>query len=48
VTLPKGADVAAAQRAIDKAADRCLVSSSLDTPVRVEATIRESPASVAA
>ena len=48
VTVPKGADVAAAQRAIDKAAARCLVSSSLDTPVRVEATIRESAASVAA
>lgn len=48
VTLPKGADVAAAQRAIEKAVTRCLVSSSLDTPVRVEPTIRESAASVAA
>lgn len=41
VTTPGGADAAAVQRAIDKAASRCLVSSSLDTAVRVEATIRE-------
>jgi organic hydroperoxide reductase OsmC/OhrA len=48
VTIPNGADAAAAQRAIDKAAERCLVSSSLETPVHVQATIRESSASVAA
>jgi peroxiredoxin-like protein len=42
VTTPSGADAAAVQRAIDKAASRCLVSSSLDTPVQVQPTIRES------
>jgi peroxiredoxin-like protein len=42
VSTPSGADAAAVQRAIDKAASRCLVSSSLDTPVRVQPTIRES------
>ena len=40
VTVAAGADAAAMQRAVDKAAARCLVSSSLATPVRVEATIR--------
>ncbi|HVG72352.1 MAG TPA: OsmC family protein [Vicinamibacterales bacterium] len=44
VTTPSGVDAAAVQRAIDKAASRCLVSSSLTTPVRVEATIRGSAA----
>ena len=44
VTVPAGADAAAVQRVIDKAAARCLVSSSLNTPVRVEATVRESAA----
>jgi peroxiredoxin-like protein len=49
VTTPAGADAAAVQRAIEKAASRCLVSSSLVTPVRVEPTIRDSAApSVAA
>lgn len=42
LTAAAGADVAAVQRAIDKAAARCLVSSSLATSVRVEATIRVS------
>ena len=40
VTAAAGADPAAVKRAVDKAAARCLVSSSLTTPVRVEATIR--------
>lgn len=40
VTTTAGADVAAVQRAIDKTAAHCLVSSSLTAPVRVEATIR--------
>ena len=40
VTTASGADAAAVQRAVDKTAARCLVSSSLATPVRVEATIR--------
>ena len=44
VTMPAGADTAAMQRAIDKAASRCLVSSSLNAPVRVEPAIRESAA----
>jgi organic hydroperoxide reductase OsmC/OhrA len=42
VTAAAGVDVAAVQRAIDKTAARCLVTSSLATPVRVEATIRGS------
>ena len=37
-----GADAGAVQRAIEKAASRCLVSASLETPVRVQSTIRES------
>lgn len=49
VTAAAGGDVAAVQRAIDKTAARCLVTSSLATPVRVEATIRGAgTASVAA
>jgi peroxiredoxin-like protein len=44
VTTPAGADAAAVQRAIDKAASRCLVSSSLNIGVRVEPTIRQSAA----
>lgn len=40
VTTANGADAAAVQRTVDKTAARCLVSSSLATPVRVEATIR--------
>jgi organic hydroperoxide reductase OsmC/OhrA len=39
VTTAAGADRAAVQRAIDKTATHCLVSSSLSAPVRVEATI---------
>ena len=42
VTTPGGADAGAVQRAIEKAASRCLVSASLETPVRVQSTIRES------
>src|SRR5687768_12840715 len=42
VTTPSGADAGAVQRAIEKAASRCLVSASLETPVRVQSTIRES------
>ncbi len=44
ITTPAGADGAAVQRAIDKAASRCLVSSSLNTRVRLEPTIRQSAA----
>ena len=44
VTVPGGADAGAVQRAIDKAASRCLVSSSLETPVHVESTIHASAA----
>ena len=44
VTTTAGANVAAVERAIDKAASRCLVSSSLNTRVRVEPTIRQSAA----
>jgi len=44
VTAAAVVDVVAVQRAIDKTAARCLVSSSLSTPVRVEATIRGSGA----
>ena len=44
VTTPGGADTGAVHRAIEKAASRCLVSASLETPVRVESTIRESAA----
>jgi organic hydroperoxide reductase OsmC/OhrA len=39
VTAAAGADMEAARRVVDKAAARCLVSSSLKTPVRVEATV---------
>ena len=42
VTPAAGVDAAAVQRAIDKTAARCLVTASLLTPVRVEATIRDS------
>lgn len=48
VTTASGADAAAVQRAVDKAAARCLVSSSLQTPVRVEATIRSAAGAAAA
>ena len=48
VTTALGADATAVQRAIDRAATRCLVSSSLATPVRVEATIRSCAAGAAA
>jgi organic hydroperoxide reductase OsmC/OhrA len=48
VTAVPGADRAAVQRAIDKTAARCLVSSSLSTPVRVEATIHGCAAPAAA
>jgi organic hydroperoxide reductase OsmC/OhrA len=41
VTPAAGVDAAAVQRAVDKTAARCLVTSSLLTPVRVEATIRD-------
>ena len=44
VTMPSGADAAAVQRAIDKAASHCLVSSSLETAVRIEPTLRKSAA----
>jgi organic hydroperoxide reductase OsmC/OhrA len=44
----KGGDAAAVRHAIDKAATRCLVSASLATPVRVEATIRDAADSAAA
>ena len=39
VTVATGSNLDALRRALDKAAERCLVSSSLVTPVRVEATI---------
>lgn len=48
VTTASGADAAAVQRAVDKTAARCLVSSSLATPVRVEATIRGAAGAAAA
>lgn len=48
VTTAGGTDAATVQRAIDKAATRCLVSSSLATPVRVEATIRGAAPAAAA
>jgi peroxiredoxin-like protein len=47
VTTRHGADAAAVQRAVDKAASRCLVSSSLAVPVRVEPTIRTLDAAAA-
>ena len=48
VTAASGADPAAVHRAVDKAAARCLVSSSLQTPVRVEAAIRSAAGAAAA
>ena len=48
VTAAAGTDRGAVQRAVDKTTARCLVSSSLSTPVRVEATIRGFAAPAAA
>ena len=40
VTAADGVDEEIVRRAVDKAASHCLVSSSLSTPVRVEAAVR--------
>lgn len=47
VTIPAGGDADLMRRLVDKAAGRCLVSSSLTTPVRVEAVVHVAAARTA-